>query len=113
MNELFRQLVFSFLLLAIAGSLRGEEKQAEIKAILIHPPFSQSYNCSEHWDGQFQYPGDALGADCTIAKLVEEDGRKWMRPYRGDGRKNEDWFGWGAAVLAPCDCRVINVHICR
>lgn len=111
MDEVLRQLVFSCLLLAIAGSLRGEETQAEIAAILIHPPFSQTYSCSEHWDGQFQYPGDALGADCTIAKLVEEDGRKWMRPYRGDGRKNENWFGWGAAVLAPCNCRVIDVHI--
>jgi hypothetical protein len=111
MAEVLRQVAFSFVLFAIAASLRAEEKRAEIEAILVHPPYSQTYSCSEHWDGQFQYPGDALGADCTVTNLVEEDGRKWMRPYLGDGRKNEDWFGWGAAVLAPCDCRVITVHI--
>jgi hypothetical protein len=70
--------VLSFVLFAIVASLRGEEQPAEIEAILIHPPYAQTYSCSEHWDGQFQYLGDALGVDCTIVNLVEEDGRIWM-----------------------------------
>lgn len=88
-----------------------KQHETEIQAILVHPPFAQSYSCAEHWDGQLQYPGDSLGADCTIGRLVEEDGRKWMRTYQGDGRQNEDWFGWEANVLAPCDCTVANVYI--
>lgn len=78
MAEVLRQVVLSFVLFAIVASLRGEEQPAEIEAILIHPPYAQTYSCSEHWDGQFQYLGDALGVDCTIVNLVEEDGRIWM-----------------------------------
>jgi|CXWL01.1.fsa_nt_gi hypothetical protein len=31
--------------------------------------------------------------------LADESGRL----YRGDGSRNEDWFGWGAPILAPGD----------
>lgn len=101
---------FSLVLIALVTSSPAGEKQ-DIEAILIHPPYAESYSCSEHWNGQFAHIGDALGTDCTITRLVEVDGRLWMRSYSGDGRENEDWFGWRAAVLAPCACKVVNLHI--
>ena len=82
-----------------------------IDFVLIHPPFLESYSCSEHWDGQLPYLGDSLGADCTIGKLVEKDGRLWMRKFRNDGLENEDWYGYGSSVLAPCDCTVVKVRV--
>ncbi len=82
-----------------------------IAFVLIHPPFLDSYNCSEHWDGQLPYLGDSLGADCTIGKLVEDDGRLWVRDYKTSGRENSDWYGYGAEVLAPCDCTIAKIRI--
>lgn len=82
-----------------------------IDVVLIHPPFSKSYSCSEHWYGQLPYLGDSLGADCTIGKLVEDDGRLWMREYQRSGSENEDWYGYGASVFAPCDCTVVRIRV--
>ncbi|MEX0899848.1 MAG: M23 family metallopeptidase [Gammaproteobacteria bacterium] len=106
------------------GSLRGlllasvlvcaqasADVQAEIEAVLAHPPFDAFYNCSEHFAGQFNALGDALGTDCLVSKLVEVDGRMWTRTYQGDGRRNEDWFGWHTEFLSPCDCIVERIHI--
>lgn len=31
------------------------------------------------------------------------------RMYRGDGAKNEDWYGWGTPILAPAGGKVIRV----
>ena len=84
-----------------------------IDFILVHPPFSESYSCSEHWDGQLPYLGDSLGTDCTIGRLIEDDGRRWMREYQNDGLENDDWFGYGADVLAPCDCAVAKIQVNR
>ena len=86
-------------------------REAEVEAILVHPPFALTYGCTEHWDGQLPHLGDALGADCTIGKLVERDGQSWLREYQNEGLRNEDWFGWGEDVLAPCDCEVVKVRI--
>ena len=82
-----------------------------IGVVLIHPPFDQSYNCSEHYEGQLPALGDSLGTDCSIGKLVEIDDRLWMREYDSDGLQNTDWYGYGADVLAPCDCRVVDIRI--
>jgi hypothetical protein len=30
--------------------------------------------------------------------------------YRGDGKRNEDWFSWRQAVRAPADGRVVATH---
>ena len=82
-----------------------------IDYVLIHPPFSESYSCSEHWHGQLPHPGDSLGTDCTVGKLVEEDGRLWVREYKDRGLENDDWYGYGVDVLAPCDCTVAEIRI--
>jgi murein DD-endopeptidase MepM/ murein hydrolase activator NlpD len=84
--------------LALAWPARAEP----LPVVLAHPPFRSLYSCTEHWAGQFQYPGDALGTDCVVQHLVTEDGRTWLRGYRGDGARNEDWYGFGAEVLSPC-----------
>lgn len=34
-----------------------------------------------------------------------------MRKYKNDGLHNEDWYGWGADVLAPFDGIVESIHI--
>lgn len=80
-------------------------------SVKIHAPVAESFTCSEHWDGQFQYPGDALGTDCVVQDFRKEDGRMFMVSYQGKGYKNEDWFGYGKELLSPCDCRVININV--
>ncbi len=78
---------------------------------LAQPIFGQYYACGEHWEGELPYIGDALGADCTIQKLEEIDGRTFARMYTGDGNANEDWYGWGQDVLSPCAGEVIKITV--
>jgi hypothetical protein len=77
---------------------------------LAGPIFRQPYTCAEHWEGNLASIGDALGSDCVIQQMVEEGGRSWMRSYRRDGRRNEDWFGWNQEVLWPCSCEVVRLR---
>ena len=78
--------------------------------VIIHAPVEESYTCSEHWDGQFQYLGDALGTDCVVQEFFSENGRMFMKSFQNKGLNNEDWFGFGKNVLAPCDCVVTDIH---
>lgn len=80
------------------------------ESVKLHPPFESMYRCSEHWAGQLASLGDALGTDCTVARLVEVEGRFWLWEYENAGASNEDWYGWNAPVLAPCDCVVTSIH---
>jgi len=79
----------------------------KIEDVVIHPVFGHAFFCFEHPEGQLVGLGDALGVDCVIHRFA--DG--WMRPYAGDGTSNEDWYGWGADVLAPFDGRVEEIYI--
>lgn len=80
-----------------AVSSSGPIGQAE-----LGPPFREPFVCSQHFEGQLAYAGDALGSDCIVTGGVEgENG--FSRLYRTDGRANDDWYGWGAEVLAPAD----------
>lgn len=79
----------------------------EIKEIKVHPVYRHAFTVMEHPEGQYAYKGDALGCDCIIVKFV--DG--FMRMYGNDGKRNEDWYGWGEEVLAPFDGVVESVHI--
>lgn len=83
---------------------------AEPANVLAHPPFAAFYSCAEHADGQLPSLGDARGTDCFVQRLVEVDGRTWIRAYEREGRSNEDWFGWNEPVLSPCECIVVRVH---
>lgn len=79
-------------------------------SVIIHAPVEESFTCSEHWDGQFLYLGDALGTDCVIQEFYNKNGRMFMKLFQNEGLNNEDWFGFGKNVLAPCDCVVTNIH---
>lgn len=81
-----------------------------IEAVEVHPIFATWFLANEHYEGQLGELGDALGADCFVARLVEEQGRTWLRAYRGDGARNEDWYGWRAEVLAPISGEVVKIH---
>lgn len=75
------------------------------KEVIIHPVFNQRFITLEHYDGEYQYLGDMLGRDCIIVRFI--DG--WLRMYANEGKENEEWYGWRADVLAPCDSVVEDV----
>jgi hypothetical protein len=100
-----------FTIVVASVAVAGFAKATEIEAVLAHPPVDAFFTCSEHWQGQLSALGDDLGKDCVVQRLVEEEGRMWTRPYKSDGRTNEDWFGWGAQLLSPCDCEVTKLHV--
>lgn len=74
-----------------------------VEGVLLHPLFRVPYTCSDHPFGEKTIVGDALGSDCQIIGGVLDKERSYGRLYRTDGAKNEDWFSWGADVLAPTD----------
>ncbi len=81
----------------------AKEQQDWIK---IHAPHDEVFSCIEHWDGQFNHVGDALGTDCVIQAWYQHKDRMFVRSFEKRGHRNKDWFGYGKAVLAPCDCEV-------
>lgn len=106
-----RPIVVSAVAAALALVAGPAAAQATPDHALAHPIFRQYYACGEHAAGQLKYLGDALGADCVIQQLESINGRDIARAYRGDGERNEDWYGWGQDVLAPCGCEVIRVSL--
>jgi hypothetical protein len=97
--------------LVMTASCCGGNAAAAIEAVVAHPVFSTIYSCTEHAYGELKGLGDELGLDCHIEKLVETNGRRWLRAYRTDGLKNGDWYGWGADVLAPCTGQVEQIRV--
>jgi hypothetical protein len=83
------------------------EVPAAIEAVLVHPPVTQGYWCSEHALGELEFVGDALGTDCVVTRLI--DGVAQM--HANDGSKNEDWYGWNVPLLAPFDSVVEEVSV--
>jgi len=80
------------------------------RQVIISPLFADSFSCSQHWEGQLKYQGDALGSDCYVTRLVDTpSGGAFSRAYTGDGLANEDWFSWQQPVLAPFDGDVVRV----
>jgi hypothetical protein len=79
--------------------------------VVIGPIVRQRFVCMEHPQGQLPRLGDALGSDCLIPQLDAGPRGRFPRFYAGDGRRNEDWTGWNAPVLAPFDGVVDSVHI--
>lgn len=116
---MLRFVVILFLFFTVANLASAQAPQPlpndstdPIEQITIHPIFKASYACSEHWEGQLPYPGDALGTDCFVYGGLAEDGRSgFAKAYKTDGRTNEDWYGWGEHVLAPFASTVAKIHV--
>ena len=85
-----------------------------IEEVMLSPLYRQAFVCSQHPQGQLKYKGDALGQDCMIIGGIDERNEAsggYPRLFRNDGTHNEDWFGWGAELLAPFDGTVKKVSI--
>ncbi|MEO1029635.1 MAG: M23 family metallopeptidase [Pseudomonadota bacterium] len=83
-----------------------------IESVRIHPVFPDAFACQNHWEGQLKYTGDALGTDCFVTELVEDEkGRAFSRSFRRDGLRNEDWFSWEQPVLAPFSGKILKVNV--
>lgn len=81
-----------------------------MERIELYPIFNRHTVYNDHYDGELEYPGDALGRDCMIASFLPgEPG--FMRLYKGDGTRNEDWFSWNAEVYSPVSGKIISVYI--
>ena len=81
-----------------------------IEQVMVSPLFRESFTCAEHYEGELDYPGDALGTDCEVVGGVDPRSPKgFQRTFRTDGMTNEDWYGWGVEVLAPFDGKVARV----
>jgi hypothetical protein len=89
---------------------KAVEPAGEISAVLLSPPFDQPFTCADHVAGEGSVVGDELGTDCQVVGGVLDKNRSFNRLYRTDGRRNEDWYSWGAPVLAPFDGLVTAVH---
>lgn len=95
-----------------AGKPSADIPRSPIESITIHPLFAADHMCSEHWEGQLAYPGDALGSDCVIFGGLPTDGKGgFMRSFRTNGLTNEDWYGWQEPVLAPFAASVERINI--
>lgn len=82
----------------------------QIGEVELAPLYDQPFACSEHPEGQLASLGDALGTDCMITGGITPAGG-FSKMYRGDGSRNEDWYGLRANVRAPFDGIVKLVHI--
>lgn len=82
-----------------------------IETVTLYPLHAQTFFCGEHPEGIAKTLGDALGADCLVVKLVNENGKAWPRFYENDGKRNEDWFGWQENILAPFDGIVEKINL--
>lgn len=91
------------------ASAAGQE--AEIEAVVIHPPFTERFQCAEHPLGDVDHVADALGADCVVFRRAGGPNGDLNVQFAGDGTRNEDWFTWRQPVMAPFDGVVTLVHI--
>lgn len=87
---------------------RAAEVSGAIAQAQLAPIFRQNFMCSEHFEGQIPFAGDALGSDCYVMGGVDGD-EGFSRAYRTDGSSNADWYGWRAEVLAPVDGIVVGL----
>lgn len=76
----------------------------------LHPIFDRFALYNDHYDGELDPLGDALGRDCMIAAFASE-APAFMRLFTGDGSKNEDWFSYGAKVFAPASGKIVYLYI--
>jgi len=82
----------------------------EREYVHLHPIFDRYAVYNDHYDGELEYPGDALGRDCMIGAFLPED-PGFIRLYKSDGKKNEDWFSFDAKVYAPIGGKILYLYL--
>src|SRR5258706_716130 len=80
-------------------------------SVVLQPILKVHFSCLEHPAGQLKALGDALAVDCLVLALAGGPSARWPIFYKGDGVRNEDWYGWRAMVLAPFDGTVDSVYV--
>jgi len=80
-----------------------------VQAVVLYPLFDHPFLCRDHPEGDGGGLGDAFGDDCMVMGGLDAGG--YPRLFRTDGKTNADWYGWGAAVLAPFDGVVRQVRV--
>lgn len=113
MRSIFAAAACCMIITVGAAAAQGRAAMPEtIETVTLHRLFNEYYACGEHFAGELDYLGDALGADCVIQSGLPQDGASgFVRPFRTDGSTNEDWYGWNAQVLAPCDGVVVRLNV--
>lgn len=81
-----------------------------MERVELHPIFNRYTVYNDHYDGELDTLGDALGRDCMIEAFLP-DRLDFLRLYTGDGSRNEDWFSWNAEVFAPISGKVTEIYI--
>ncbi|WP_133365632.1 peptidoglycan DD-metalloendopeptidase family protein [Qipengyuania sediminis] len=86
---------------------------ASLPYVSLSRVFAETYQCSEHFEGELTELGDALGTDCLVTGGLRDG--KLTTPgfnglYRNDGSRNEDWYSWRAVVRAGVAGTVVAVH---
>lgn len=81
-----------------------------MERVELHPIFNRYTVYNDHYDGELDTLGDALGRDCMIEAFLP-DRLDFSRQYIGDGSRNEDWFSWNAEVFAPISGKVTEIYI--
>lgn len=83
------------------------------ESIRVYPIFNRAMAYVEHFGGNLTNPGDSLGRDCCVEALdmFATDRKGFLRQYKNEGLKNEDWYTFGAEVLAPISGKVTSVYI--
>ena len=89
--------------LALLALIQSAQPAPSTASVELSPLYRAPFACIEHPEGQVLTLGDALGSDCMVTGGFEPGGRGYSSFFRTDGRSNEDWYGWGADVLAPFD----------
>jgi hypothetical protein len=113
MNKLGLAMLAAVPLVFVSGA-GAADAQPAIEAVTLHRVFEELYSCTDHFEGEFTTLGDARGTDCVVQGGLPDAGldqKGFARPFRDNGLRNEDWYGWNVRVLAPCDGVVEHVHV--
>lgn len=105
--------ITALLLFQVGGKNLFAQDIEEIKAVVLYPVMNTTFTCAEHAEGELTNLGNAYGRDCMVIRndTTRLKGHRIPSLFKNNGLKNEDWFGWEVAVLAPCDGTVTSVHV--
>lgn len=76
----------------------------------LFPIFDRHTVYNDHYEGELHALGDALGRDCMVCSF-EPNPPFFMRLYRNDGSRNEDWYSWNVNVYAPISGTIEDIYI--